>query len=202
MTAFFKSENISARFLALLAAVAALFVVTWYISYSLLPEGILRGRTASAALAGDSAAPNVYLEFLRIFLLNMFMLLVIAAANRILVIHGFPLGYLPPIILSVLYAITLGTNSFTIPMAQPMAPSLEVLSRSGVYEITAYALIAVSTDTIGMYRFIRLFPPDSEPISPAPSLMDNIHWPGMVLAFIVLAAANLWEAYQILELSV
>jgi hypothetical protein len=44
-----------------------------------------------------------------------------------------------------MYAVFLGTNSFFIPMAEPMVPTLAVLLRGGPYEMTAFILMAVTT---------------------------------------------------------
>jgi len=38
-----------------------------------------------------------------------------------------------------------GTNSFSIPMAESMAPTLAVLGRGGHYEMTACIFVAVAT---------------------------------------------------------
>ncbi len=56
-----------------------------------------------------------------------------------------------------MYAITLGTNSFSIPMEAPMAPSLNVFYRSGLYEMMAGVLIAVSPfiDNIEGYVYFK-----------------------------------------------
>jgi len=166
----------------------------------LLPEGILRGRTATAVLAGEDPADSILSEFLRIVFLNMFMIIIVIAANRTLVIHGFPLGYLPPLFMAALYAITLGTNSFSIPLPNRMAPSVEVLFRSGPYEITSYILMAVSTYKLPTNRFKRLIPPDSEPITPTPRFSKNIDWLGFAFAIVLMISANMWEAYQIISL--
>ncbi len=198
MRKYLQSDSLIQRFLGLAGLGVVLFLAAWTLSYAALPEGILRGRTAAAALAGEEAAGSLLLEFLRIFALNMFMVFVIVAANRILVIHGYPLGYLPPLFMAILYAITLGTNSFLIPLPERMAPTFAVLLRSGPYEILGYILIAVSTFKLPTYRFKRFIPPDSEPIEPPPAFMKSINWVGFGLAISILAAANVYEAYMIL----
>jgi hypothetical protein len=83
----------------------------WILSYYLLPEAILRGRTGAAVLAGDEAADTFLAEFARIALLNLFMLMIIVIANRTLKVNEYPLGYFPPLFLSAIYAITLGMSS-------------------------------------------------------------------------------------------
>jgi hypothetical protein len=79
-----------------------------------------------------------------------------------------------------------------------MAPSLEVLLRSGPYEIASYFLMAASTYTLPTYKFLNLIPPDSEQIQPTPKFKENVSWLGFVLALLLVIGANLWEALQIM----
>ena len=188
------------RFLSLLGLGTALFVLAWTLGYYLLPEGFLRGRSGAAALAGAEAAPSFTLEFLRIAAINLVMMAIVVYANRLLLVRGYPLGYLLPLIWSVNYALTLGTNSFSIPLPQPMAPSFAVLGRSGPYEIAAYMLAATATYGISANRFKRLIPPDSEPIDPQPAFAENVSWFGLALAVALLIAANAYEAHMIVSL--
>lgn len=200
MRRLLRHDALGVRFLTLLGAALAIFIATWLLSYHLLPEGVLRGRSGAAALAGDDAADSLLPEFLRIALINAFMVAIIVAANRLLAVKGVPLGYITPLMLAASYAATLGTNSFTIPLPQRMAPSFAVLTRSGPYEIAAYILVAASTHALPTNVYKGLFPPDSEPIAPRPDFMSSIDWRGLLLATALLLAANLWEAYQIMTL--
>ena len=186
------------RLLTLLGLGVVIFLAFWIFSYYLLPEGVLHSRTASAALSGEKAAVSLLPEFLRIVLLNTFMMALVVAANRLLIIKGFYLGYFPPLVLSTMYAVTLGTNSFSMPLPARMAPSLEVLLRSGSYEIASYFLMAASTYTLPTYKFLNLIPPDSEQIQPTPKFKENVSWLGFVLALLLMIGANLWEALQIM----
>lgn len=188
------------RFLALLGLSMALFVLVWTVAYYLLPEGVLRGRSGAAALAGEEAAASFILEFLRIVAINLLPMGIVIYANRLLRVGGYPLGYLPPLIWALNYAVTLGTNSFSIPLPEPMAPSLAVLGRAGPYEITAYVLVATATYGISVNRFKRLIPPDSEPIQPKPKFTEQVNWFGFALAVAILIAANAYEAYMIVSL--
>jgi len=187
------------RFLSLLALGLATFWLSWTIGYYLLPEGILRGRTVAAALAGSSAAGSFASEFARIAGINLaFAAVFVVGANRLLSVRGYPLGYLPPILWSLLYGVFLGTNSFSIPLPAPMAPSLEVFRRSGLYEIAAYVLIAASTHGISVARSPSFFSFTSEPVCPKPRLGESVSWRGVIVAVLLLLTANAWEAYQIL----
>lgn len=189
------------RSLSLLGVVIALFVLAWTLSYYLLPEGILRGRSGAAVLAGDEAAATFALEFLRIAAINLVMMGLVVFANRLLRVGGYPLGYLLPLVWSASYAVTLGTNSFSIPLLEPMPPSFAVLSRSGPYEIAAYVLVAAATYGISTNRFKRLIPPDSQPIEPAPEFAKNVDWLGLIPGVALLLAANAYEAYMIVSLA-
>lgn len=190
------------RFLTLLALAVAIFVAAWAVAFYLLPEGILRGRTIASVLAGSEGAATFTAEFLRIAGLNLgSMALFVVLPNRLTRVGRYPLGYVPPMLWAALYAITLGTNSFSIPLTERMAPSFGVLGRSGVYEIASYVLMAVSTHAISLSRTPRLFSFRSEPIVPRPGPFHKVHWGGVAVALLVLLAANAREAYMIVSLA-
>ena len=194
-------ERLYVRFLALFGLGVVLFTLTWTLSYLFLPEGVLRGRTGSAMLVGDEAAGSFIAEWLRIVALNLMMGSLIVLANRIFHFKGFPLGYLIPLGWLTQYAVLLGTNSFSIPLPERLAPSLAVLGRAGLYEIAAYMLVAVATYSLPLYEAKRLFPPKSEPIIPKPKFSLTVEqWVGLGLAIAILIAANAWEAYMIVTL--
>lgn len=201
MKRLLRHERWYVRSLSLLGLTTVLFVLAWTVSYYLLPEGILRGRSGAAVLAGEEAAASFTLEFLRIAAINLVMMGMLIYANRLLRVSGYPLGYLLPLMWSISYAATLGTNSFSIPLPEPMPPSLAVLSRSGPYEIAAYVLAAAATYGVSANRFKRLIPPDSEPIEPKPRFARNVDWLGLALGIAVLVTANAYEAYMIVSLS-
>jgi len=195
-------ERILVRFAALFGMAVVLFVSAWTLSYLFLPEGILRGRSAGAVLAGDDlAAGSVLVEWLRIFTINLgVMLLCIVAPNLLRTEHGYPLGYTTVIILCILYAITLGTDSFTLSQGGKVPPSLAVLGRSGVYEIAAYILATTATYSIARYRLKGHWPRQSIEaiVSDHPFRLGREQWIGFVLAIVILLASNAWEAYRIM----
>jgi len=194
-------ERLYVRFLALFGLGVVLFTLAWTLSYYFLPEGVLRGRTGSAMLAGDEAAGSFLAEWLRIVALNLAAGSLIVVANRIYRYKGFPLGYLIPLVWLTLYAICLGTNSFSIPLPERMAPSLAVFGRSGLYELAALTLVAVATYSINLYEVTRFIPPTYEPITPTPKLALTVEqWVGLALAIAVLLTANAREAYMIVTL--
>ena len=194
-------ERLYVRFLALLGLGAVLFTLSWTLSYFFLPEGVLRGRTGSAILAGDEAAGSFLAEWLRIVAMNLFSGSLIVLANRIYRFRGFPLGYIIPLVMLTMYAVCLGTNSFSIPLPERMAPSLAVLGRSGLYEMAAFMLVAVATYSINLYEVTRLIPADYVPVTPKPRFSLTLEqWVGLGLAIVVLLAATAREAYMIMSL--
>ena len=201
MKKFLCDDRLLVRWLALSTIAALLFITAWGLSYALLPEGILRGRTAAGVLAGETAAATFLAEWMRIFAVNLVLGSLILAANRVLRFNGYPLGYLIPLVWSVIYGVTLGTNSFAIPLAQRMAPSLAVLGRSGVYEILAYLLVAVATHAWPLYESLQLFVTNVTPVVPRPFLsLPRVERIGLVVAVLILALATAWEAYMIVNL--
>ncbi len=194
-------EKLFVRFLALFGIGAVLFTLMWTLSYFFLPEGILRGRTGSAILAGDEAAGSFIAEWLRIAAMNLMAGSLVVLANRIYRYKGFPLGYIVPLAWLSMYAICLGTNSFSIPLPERMAPSLDVFGRSGLYEMAAFTLLAVATYSINLYEVTRFIPPTYETVIPKPKFSLTLEgWIGFGLAIAVLLAANAREAYMIMTL--
>lgn len=194
-------ERLYVRFLALFGLGIVLFTLAWTLSYYFLPEGVLRGRTGSAILAGDEAAGSFIAEWLRIAALNLMAGSLIVLSNRIYRYKGYPLGYLIPLAWLTVYAAFLGSNSFSIPMPERMAPSLAVLGRTGLYEMAAFTLVAVATYSINLYKVTRFIPPTYETVTPKPKFsLTCEQWVGLGLAIVVLLAANAREAYMIMAL--
>lgn len=199
MRRYLLHERLIVRFATLLGLGLIAFFVSWSLSHALLPEAALRGKSGAAVLAGDTAADSVLVEFVRIAALNLAAVtLFVGLPNRLLHVNGYPLGYLPPLLWFVHYGALLGSNSFAIPMPERLAPSLEVFSRSGVYEIAAYCLVAASTHAIAVARSPRLFSFRSEPVEPRPPFLEKIDKGGLAVALLLLLAASLWEAFRIL----
>jgi len=188
------------RFLSLYALAAALFLAVWVLSYFLLPEGVLRGKSGAAALAGSEPAGGFLAEWLRISAINLIVGTLFVVALNLLKTHGYPLGYAAPLAWAINYTILLGTNSFSIPLpAGKMAPSLAVLGHSGPYEIAAYVLAAAATYSLPRYKIEGPWLREkAEPIPPAdrPAFRTE-QWIGLGLSVILLLGACAWEAYGI-----
>ncbi|KAF5425786.1 hypothetical protein C5S42_09710 [Candidatus Methanomarinus sp.] len=103
--------------------------------------------------------------------------------------------YITPLGLITLYAVFLGTNSFSIPMAEPMALTLAVLGRGGPYEMTAYILVAVATYNQSRFALTN----NSYRISPVPR-MSLEQWVGIGLAITLILLAGWHEAAMIAAL--
>jgi len=186
---FLFNDSIIVRFISLFAIGAILFTGVWYLSYYFLPEGIMQGKTGSAIIVGSDAAPTMLEEWGTIVMYNLGALLVIVLVNFIRFRDRFPLGYITPLGLITMYAVFLGTNSFSIPMAEPMAPTLAVLGRGGPYEMTGFILMAVAT-----YNQSRIaLTEDIHRISPVPRLSLE-QWVGIGLAIALILLAGWREA--------
>lgn len=195
-------RRLPVRFGALVLVAAVIFVVGWALAYLLLPEGLLRGRTAGAALAGDQAADSLWLEWLRILAIN----LAVAAAvfvlpNLLRTPRGIPLGNVAVLVMVTLAAVVTGTNSFSVQTgtSASLAPSLEILSHPGPYELVAYLLATASTFRIGRWQLEGRWPHSTtKPLPPQPAQHAEI-WVGLGAATLVLALTAAWEATNIIN---
>ncbi len=120
------------------------FFFVWALSYWLLPEGVVRGRTLAGWLAPWHESLSV--TFLHILSFNLLIgWCGVIYMNRFRA-SGVPMGYAVSWIFWAFYGLLLGTNSFTYPDLTKHAPSLSILwGRSGLFEMTAYAIAAAAT---------------------------------------------------------
>ncbi|MFW6361788.1 MAG: hypothetical protein ACOC2R_08565 [Spirochaetota bacterium] len=152
MLRYIEHEKVIVRFVSLYLLGLVLFFAGWTLSYLVLPEGLIRGLSPLTQLAGDEAAASFLDEFLTIFGVNLIGFLAIILGNLILRVRTIAFGYLIPLAWMLMYGVILGTNSFSVPLAEPMAPTLAVFSRSGLYEMAAAVLLAVATNSISLNR--------------------------------------------------
>ena len=198
---FLFNDSIIVRFVSLFVIGAILFTTVWYLSYHFLPDGILQGKTGSAIMVGSDAAPTMLEEWGTIVMWNLGGLLLIVLINFIRYLDRFPLGYIPPLGQIALYAIFLGTNSFSIPMAEPMAPTSAVLGRGGPYEMAAFILVTVATynqSRIALTEEMHSLK-DLHRIDPVPR-MSLEQWAGVGLAIAMILLAGWREATMIMAL--
>ena len=200
MKKLLSSDRIIIRFLGLYLLSLIFLLLSWIIAYYFLPEGLLRGKTVLSNLAGEKAASSLMIEFFKIFSLNLIAFSVIVLGNYILKVKYFAFGYLVPLAWTIIYGMTLGTNSFAIPMVEKMAPTLRVFLRSGPYEMMAAVLLAVATDCISINRSSSFFK-KAEPISQHErGKMQKENWLAAAISLLILAAAVFREAYMIFQL--
>jgi hypothetical protein len=188
------------RFISLYGLGLVLFFISWTIAYYLLPEGILRGFGVLGNLAGDKAAETIWREFIKIFGLNLIGLSFVVIGNYILRVKYFSFGYLIPLAWMIIYGVTLGTNSFSIPLEEAMMPTLSVFSRSGLYEMMAVVLLAVATNTISV-NYSESISSKSKPIPKDERVpLKKEQWISIGISILILAGAALREAYMIINL--
>ena len=195
------NDRIIVRFISFLVIGAILFTAVWSLSYHFLPEGIMQGKTGSAIIVDSDVAPTMLEEWGTIVMWNLGMLFLVFIVNLIRYLDRFPLGYIQPLGLITLYAVFLGTNSFSIPMAEPMAPTLAVLLRGGPYEMTAFILMAVATYNQSRFALTKDMHSlkDIPRISPVPRLSLE-QWAGIGLAIALILLAGWREAAMIMAL--
>lgn len=174
-----------------------LMAAAWFLAFHLLPPGSVRLPGTHLLIPGYAGTPLV--EAGRIFLVNLVSFLAILLANRILRIREFGYGSLVVLAWMILYGLLLGTGSFGAG-GSPLPPGLHVFSRSGVWELGAGALFAVSTWRVALHMSPGLRTP-SQPVSRQErGKLTRQEVAGIVLSLIVLAAAAGREAWMIRSL--
>ena len=195
MARYLLHDNLLVRFPALILGNALVLVVAWTLGYLLLPEGLLAGRTGAAILAGgDLAGGSVVLEAVRLLAINLAVVSLAIIAPNLIRQGGYPLGYSSLAVITAVFGVTIGTNSFAVSLGGKLAPSLAVFGSSGLYEIAAYALAAAATVSIVRWEVVG-----SKAVR-VPSAPDhgairqrNV---GVAVALVVLMLACLFEAYR------
>ncbi len=196
MRKFLCRKNIIIRFIGLYLIGLFIFIAAWFLSFYLFPEGLMRDTSLASKLAGSDISVSIGKELTRIFIVNLIMSTVIVLFNLSFRINNIPLGYLIPPIWFLLYGLILGSNSFTFAMDERIAPSLSVLGRSGLYEMAAYTLIAVSTYNISRFEIKALFKTNPEKIN-MPIVFRRQQYIGLIVALLILFASNIIEALMI-----
>lgn len=194
---YVNHRSVWVRFVSLWAVLVALFVVAWYVSYYLLPEGLLRPTNTSRLL--PEYAGSVGAEFLTIYAINVAGCVIIAAFNTLRSIRT-PAGYVIVASVWIQGAITWGTNSLALEAGR-LAPSLSVLlSRGGIFELTAYVAVAVATRELVIWHQ-RSGPRWREEFerrySPRDWHLSREEWAVLLGGLALLAAANYREALMI-----
>jgi len=194
----YVSRSLARRFAILAAAGFVVLTVSWTASWLFLPVGVLRGRTAAAVLGGD-AASSFATEWLHILAINTAVVLVaVVAPNLLRTVRGYPLGAMCALLLTTVFGIMLGTNSFSIPYGDgtKIAPTIEVMGGAGVYELTSYLLAAAVTAGIGVWQLGGRWPRQTVTRVPRQPFRRE-EAIGAVLVIALLLGAAAWEAHRI-----
>jgi hypothetical protein len=197
-----NNDNVLVRLITLWLICALLFTLSWTVSYYLLPEGILRGKLLAGRLPIET--DRMITTFLRIFSFNLFVAGGLIVFANLFQVGDTPLGYLVVCSHSIIYGILLGTNSFGIPAPDRFAPSLStLLSRSGIFEISAYIAIASATRRLVILRQPSWLSFSSEVVgSPRAWHLTRSELVVIMIAVLLLALGNFREAAQIHHLQI
>lgn len=142
MGRYVNHDDVFVRAVSLWAFCAVVFVSVWVGSYHLLPKGLLRGT--SLAYFAPVETERAETTFVRVFAWNIVFASVVVLPNTFRSVNT-PMGYLVVLVVSVQGALVWGTGSLALATGR-IEPSLAtVVGRSGVFELSAYVLIAVST---------------------------------------------------------
>ncbi|MCW4012534.1 MAG: hypothetical protein NWF07_06015 [Candidatus Bathyarchaeota archaeon] len=198
MRPLLDNDNVFIRFVGLYSLGLLLFFGVWLISYTLLPEGIIRGISILGKLAGETAAETIFQEIRTILGLNLISWAFILLGNYVLRVDYFSYGYLIPLAWMIMYAITLGTNSFSIQMEAKMALSLSVFQRSGLWEMMAACLFAVATDSISANKSASILQESIPILKENRPPFKKEQWIAVIISLSILILAAIREAYMII----
>ena len=194
---YVNHDDVLIRFASLWVIVAIVFTVAWVGSYSLLPQGLLRGANPGAT--GEYAG-SVTREFLSLFAWNVGVSLIAIGANTFRSVNT-PLGYVLQVIQAPRYGVVWGTGSLAIGSGARITPSLSVLlERSGPMELTAIIAIVVATRGVMIWHQSsgpRWKEPFESVRSPRDWSLTRREWALFVGGYALLAVANYREALDI-----
>lgn len=192
---YLAHSNFIVRFGNLMVVCTLLFLLAWCIGYYLLPQGAFRSGADAHMVRAQLTAPStsVFEEWTKIVRANLLVAVIILMGSLLVRVNGFSFGYFIVFFNVIGYGLFVGTNSFAIPYPERMAPSLEILSRSGPYEMMALALLAAATYGWPLFQIKRIFLTGPERVETTQrfSWKDAI---GIALGLGLLMAANWIEA--------
>ncbi|MCF7915657.1 MAG: hypothetical protein K9L66_10865 [Spirochaetaceae bacterium] len=125
--------------------------------------------------------------------------LAIILGNYILRVRSISFGYFIPLAWMIMYGMFLGTNSFSLPLAKPMAPTFAVFGRSGLYEMAAAVLLAVATNSISANRSETFRSSSTRVPKQERNSLKPEQWIAVAVSILILAAAALREAYMVMQ---
>ncbi len=133
--------------------------------------------------------------------MNLIGFLAVILGNYVLRVRDIAFGYLIPLAWMIMYGVTLGTNSFSIPLDERLAPTLAVFSRSGLYEMAAATLLATATNSISANRSETFRSPSRRVPKEVRRSLRREQWIGVGTSILILAAAVFREAQMIMRSS-
>jgi hypothetical protein len=192
---YLANPNPFIRFVSFMGVGTLLFLLAWCIGYYFLPAGAFHGGAEAHMVRGQLTAQStsVFEEWTKIFKANLLVALIILLGSLLIRVNGLSFGYFAVFYNVIGYGLFVGTNSFAIPYPERMAPSFEILSRSGPYEMAALSMLAAATYFWPLFQIKRIFLTSPERVD-TPfrfSWKDAI---GVALGLAVLGAANWIEA--------
>lgn len=200
-TKYLTHPSLIVRILSLLAIGTLLFLLAWYVGYYLMPEGIFRSAAEAQMTRSQLAtrAASVFEEWMRIFRANLIPVLFILLGSLLIKVNGFSFGYIVALFNLVGYGLFIGTNSFAIPYPERLAPTFQILSRSGPYEMVALVLLAATSYSWSFFEIKKIFRTNPERVEHGPrfSWQDAV---GVVIGIGILMTANWAEASMIMSL--
>ncbi|MFA1612582.1 hypothetical protein [Halobellus rubicundus] len=198
---YVNHDEVLVRFVSLWLLVAGVFAAAWILSYSFLPQGLLRGGNPVASADYAGSVPK---EFLTLFGWNVAVSLIAVAANTLRSVNT-PLGYVIQVVQTPRYGAVWGTGSLAIGTGERIVPSLTVIvERSGPMEITAFVAFVVAT------RGVMLWHQKSGPRwkeefervrSPRDWSLTRREWALLVGGYLLLAIACYREAAAIAQVA-
>ena len=144
-----QSEKLHRRIVSGLTLGLAVMYLAWTIGYFLLPEGVLRGKTGAGFIS--NVLPEDASVFPLALIWNSAVAFVVMPLVGLLAVGRLSLGYVLALGNFALFGIFLGTNSFSNPRPEALAPGLHVFGATGPWEIASYMLVAAALAT--RYRF-------------------------------------------------
>lgn len=195
------NENMLIRFASLWMLGLAILLIVWSFSYTSLPEGSAEVTTTiSVVKYVPLTTGEVNSTFIRLFLYNTLVTMLVIFLASLVKVKGYSLGYIIVLYHWAFYGLFLGTNSFLTPAATKLIPSLVTLFKgSGIYEITSYTMVATAAFRVGI-PIERLSLEVERRWLISKLKKHGFSWIEIltiVLAVLLLAIANYLEAWQI-----
>ncbi len=152
MARWYVHPNVFIRVASMWGSCLLLALAVWTLAYALLPDGIARGALPVQRLPLGQGH-TLLAVLIPIFLYNLVIAGGLVAVANLFRVGATPLGLIAAAINWALYGLLLGSDSLGIPIGHKLAPSLTpLLHRSGLEELTAYALIAAATTGLFTYH--------------------------------------------------